>query len=87
MITVRRLIWKDKYNTPRCSLVPIITLFGKRFRIKHDLWWEQYLWIHYYCDGDYDKAKESWPWKDAKTEASSWVDYPGLEIKIYKLLI
>ena len=36
-----------------------------------DKYWEQALWCLYYCDGDLEKARETWPWRDMKEE-STW---------------
>ena len=37
-----------------------------------DGWWERWLWIHKYNDGDYDKAAETWGWVDVETGESTW---------------
>lgn len=35
-------------------------------------YWEQWLWIYTYCDGDIDKARETWGWIDFETNKSTW---------------
>lgn len=79
--------WKDKYDTPRFETPPhiYITLFNtiginiiwffpykkKGDEFDDDRYWEQVLWCLYYCDGDLDKARTSWPWRNQKEE-STW---------------
>ena len=73
---VKELLWKDKFGDPRCELEP-------RFNIEWLWWgfylvqgdddqWEQWLWVHKYCDGDVKKAEETWGWRDYKTKESTW---------------
>jgi len=73
------LLWKDKFDTPRCEHVPTIEFSWLWFSIyayqESDEYWEQWLWIHKYNDGDYDKAKETWGWIDYDTKESTWEDY------------
>jgi hypothetical protein len=75
-IVANRLRWKDKFGTPRCELPPrleINWLGGSvLFIIGEDEYWEKWLWIKYYNDGDKKKAKETWPWVDLKTRQSTW---------------
>ncbi len=77
------LIWKDKFGTPRLEVEPrFMIIFWKwQFMIwwttPYDdipdyMYWEQLLWLTYYCDGDLDVARETWPWKDSETQASTW---------------
>jgi hypothetical protein len=87
MIGIRKLLWKDKWGYPRSEAVPCVRVFGRQYYIKHDQWWEQYLWIHYYNGGDYELARKSWGWIDGKTEESTWVNYSGLKNKLYKMLV
>lgn len=63
-------VWKDKFGTPRCEYVPYIsiTLFGLYIYISKgfDDYWERWLWIHKYNNGDEEKAINTWPWQDMK---------------------
>jgi hypothetical protein len=73
--------WKDKYNTPRFEWSPAfqIYFFGLEFSIfltnpvdeDLDSYWEHVLWVMKYSDGDIDKAKETWEWKDNNGK-STW---------------
>ena len=78
----RKLMWKDKFETPRLEYEP-------QFRIEWLMWgfegtqgddqyWEQWLWIHKYHDGDINKAEETWPWTSMDTKKSSWKNYQHL---------
>jgi hypothetical protein len=73
------LRWKDKFETPRCESPPRFDFQWLGFGIYgwqgDDDWWEQWLWIYKYNDGDIEKAKETWPWYKWETKESSWVDY------------
>lgn len=81
-IYVNSLLWKSKYDTPRFEHPAMIhiTLFSK-YRIEifydykdsyyNDDFWEQYLWIKYFCDGDVQKAIDTWEWIDEKNQ-STW---------------
>ena len=40
-------------------------------RYDSDHYWEQVLWCLYYCDGDLNKARSSWPWR-GMDEKSTW---------------
>jgi hypothetical protein len=46
------IVWSFYYNfgTPREE------------RYDNDQYWEQALWCLYYCDGDIEKGRETWPW-------------------------
>lgn len=46
------IVWSFYYN------------FGtpKEERYDNDQYWEQALWCLYYCNGDIDKGRETWPW-------------------------
>ncbi len=75
----RKLRWKDKFETPRCETEPYFRFEWLWFGI-HGMWgddqyWEQWLWIYEYNQGDIKKAKESWPWTSMETKESTWVDY------------
>ena len=74
-----RLRWKDKFETPRCEREPgfmfswLGFVFGGWF--EDDQYWEQWLWINEYQDGDEDEAKRTWGWVDGDTKESTWIDY------------
>ena len=72
------LMWKDKFNTPRCEREPYFRVewlwFGVYGAWGDDQYWEQWLWIYEYNNGDYQKAKETWEWETMEGE-STWVDY------------
>ena len=82
-IITRDVSWKDKYDTPRFEDYPFIwfSFLGYNIIIYWDLpehqrnetedYWEQALWYLYYCDGDINKAKETWPWKNLEND-STW---------------
>jgi len=72
----RKLMWKDKFATPRCEMVP-------QFKIEFlwwvflmewgcDQYWEQWLWVTEYNGGDYLLAEETWGWTDMNTGKSTW---------------
>ena len=73
------LRWKDKFNTPRCEKEPSLKIeclwFGFYTVLGDEDYWEQWLWIHKYCNGDEVAAMESWPWKDGTTKLTTWIDY------------
>lgn len=77
-IMSNKLRWKDKWNTPRCELEPSFRLewlwFGINCWLGDDDYWEQWLWIKYYSDGDVQKAKDTWDWIDSDTKQSTWKD-------------
>lgn len=77
--------WKDKYQTPRFEWHPMfyIFIFKWQFVIKYvpdlkdddfkeTLYWEMYLWYRNYSDCDIEKAKDTWGWKDMRTNQSTW---------------
>lgn len=74
-----KLMWKDKFETPRCEREPSFTFewlwFGIYGSQGDDDFWEQWLWVYEYYHGDYQKAKEEWPWVDCFTKKSTWIDY------------
>lgn len=74
-----KLLWKDKFETPRCERCPNFTFewlwFGFHGECESDEYWEQYLWIYKYNNGDVDKARESWPWTEFETKKSTWEEY------------
>jgi len=71
-----KLWWKDKYNSPRCERVPHYRFewlwFGINIEQGDDQSWEQWIWVHKYCDGDIEKARETWGWVSGKTKQSTW---------------
>ena len=73
---LRKVLWKDKFDSPRCELEPHYRFewlwFGFRAQQGDDQSWEQWLWVHKYCDGDVQKAKETWGWIDSETKQSTW---------------
>ena len=78
---IRELLWKDKYDSPRCELEPYYRFewlwWGFRAQQGDDDGWEQWLWVHKYHDGDVEKAKETWGWIDYNTKKSTWNDEYG----------
>jgi len=76
------LIWKDKNETPRCEVPPTIEFtwlwFSLMWRRGDDEFWEQWLWVYKYCDGDIIKAEETWPWVNYHNSESSWKNFNDL---------
>lgn len=74
----RKLMWKDKFGTPRCEREPYFTFEWLWFVIsgvwEDDDYWEQKLWISVYNDMNYEKAKSTWPWT-TMDDVSTWKDY------------
>ena len=74
----RKLMWKDKFATPRCECDPYFNLgwlwWGVRGTWGDDEYWEQWLWVYEYHDGDITKAKKEWQWFDGDTKLSTWDD-------------
>lgn len=75
----QKLTWKDKFGTPRCEREPYFKFewlwFGLYGVWGDDQYWEQWLWIHKYHNGDVEKAKSNWGWVDFDTKNSTWIDY------------
>lgn len=75
----RKLIWKDKFETPRCEIAPYFMFEWLWFSVygywEDDQYWEQWLWIYKYHDGDEEKAKKEWGWVDMENKESTWIDY------------
>lgn len=75
----QKLMWKDKFATPRCERIPYFRFewlwFGIYGEWGEDQYWEQWLWIHKYHGGDEVKAEKEWGWTDMKTKKSSWKHY------------
>lgn len=63
---VKKLLWKDKFASPRCERCPTYSFSWFWFQLDfiqgHDEDWEWWLWCIKYCDSDINKAKETWPW-------------------------
>lgn len=63
---VKKLLWKDKYDTPRVEILPQLLASWLCFQLDiirgTDDDWEWWLWVMKYNDGDIDKAIETWPW-------------------------
>ena len=82
---LKEVLWKDKYDTPRVELMPFIEIewlwFVFRIQRGCDQSWEQWLWVHKYCDGDAVKGKSTWPWQhgfgsdENEKGTSTWIDY------------
>ena len=75
----QELLWKDKYDDPRCEKEPHFRFEWLWWGI-YGVWgdeqyWEQWLWINKYYNGDYEKAKETWEWIDSETKQSTWIEY------------
>jgi len=72
------LMWKDKFDTPRCEREPYIEIewmwFGFYGCWGSDAYWEQWLWVYKYHGGDIEKAKKEWDWIDGDTKISTWKD-------------
>lgn len=77
-LTRRKMEWKDKWNVPRCEHVPHFYFEWLWFVIYGEWgcerYWEQLLWITEYNDGDYAKAKSTWPWTHGTSKESTWND-------------
>ncbi len=79
-----KLGWKDKYDTPRFEWSPAFYIYFFRWQFcifwtsptddRTDQYYEQILWCKHYCDGDIEKARDTWPWVDSKTKISTWND-------------
>lgn len=63
----KRLLWKDKFETPRIELIPRYMLTWLWFTIEivqgDDDDWEWYLWVMEYSNNDLQKAIKTYPWK------------------------
>jgi hypothetical protein len=74
--SLKELMWKDKFDSPRCELEPYYKFewlfFGFRIQQGTCEEWEQWLWVHKYHNGDVEKAKQNWGWIDSKTKESTW---------------
>lgn len=75
----QKLMWKDKFDTPRCEREPHFYFtwlwFGVYGVWGDDEYWEQWLWVYKYNDGDVEKAKREWGWVDSETKESTWKNY------------
>ena len=74
-----KLLWKDKYNSPRIEFLPRIIINWLWYELSGtcecEQYWEQRIWLYKYHNGDLIKAKKEWPWIDSETKESSWIDY------------
>lgn len=83
--TTQDILWKDKYDTPRFEYHPKIDIVLFKFYHIHihlesprtllnvdDDYFEQMIWFLEYCNGNLEKAKETWPWKKYNSEESTW---------------
>lgn len=75
--------WKEKFDTPRCELVPFIRVMWLWFDLYiyrgSDEYWERYLWIHYFNNGNELQAIKTWSWIDGNDETkdtfNDWFNY------------
>lgn len=78
-----KLLWKDKFDTPRCEKVPTVELSWLWWTFYwfqgSESFWEQWLWLTVYCDSDIKEAEETWGWIDYKTKKSTWVPFDILQ--------
>jgi hypothetical protein len=74
----RKLKWKDKYKTPRVEELPKLRIDWLGFTFEYvngtEEYWERYLWVHKYNDGDESLAEETWPWRN-ENKKSTWLKY------------
>lgn len=63
---VKRLAWKDKFESPRVEQIPQLLISWLWFQLDiirgNDDDWEWWLWVTKYSGGDVEKAIETWPW-------------------------
>ena len=69
-------LWEDKWHTPRCKACPCLEIswlgLMLTFTRGNNDYWERWLWIHKYCNGDEEKAKNSWSWMEIDADESTW---------------
>lgn len=69
-----KLLWKDKFETPRCEHEPSLRIewlwWGFYYSEGTNKYWEQWLWLN-----KYKKTKEEWPWINYETKKSSWIEF------------
>jgi hypothetical protein len=74
-VSVVKLGWKDKFNSPRHEWNPKVTFhFGWKviiFEQGNGDYWEKWLWIWKYNQGNEKKAKRTWEWRDENGK-STW---------------
>ena len=74
--TKNKLLWKDKWNSPRCEHPPSFTIGWLWWRFYGELgddhYWEQWLWLYEYCEGNLGLAKRDWGWIDSDTKETTW---------------
>lgn len=79
----KRLLWKDKYNSPRVEILPKLLLSFLWFQLDiirgNDNDWEWWLWVTKYSDNDIEKAKASFPWGQSVNgvffRSTPWINY------------
>ena len=75
----QKLMWKDKFESPRCEREPYFRFEWLWWGIYgvwgDDHYWEQWLWVYKYYNGNYEEAKSQWGWRDVITGKSTWIDY------------
>lgn len=79
-IRITRLMWKDKYDTPRVERNPSIEIelkYVHYINFGFDDFWEQYLWLKYYGN------KDDYPWFESGADKSTWKSYWILEVYNY----
>lgn len=63
---VKKLCWKDKYDTPRVEILPKLLFYWAWFELSFvrgtDQEWEWWLWVNKYHNNDIDEAMATWPW-------------------------
>ena len=78
-----KLIWKDKFSSPRVDLIPSYCFswawFDFDFYQGNDNDWEWYLWVTEYSGNDLKKAKKTYPWGKYVGEkfirSKPWLNY------------
>lgn len=75
-VIIQKLMWKDKFGSPRCERVPSITIkwlnLVNTIYVGIDEYWEQWLWLYTYHKGNRKKAEKTWGWVDIDTRMSTW---------------
>lgn len=70
IINYFKLLWKEKYETPRIELIPhfeIIWLWWSfNISIGTEPEWEWWIWLHKFNSGNLREALSNWPWKSFK---------------------
>lgn len=62
---IKRLLWKDKFESPRVEYVPQLLISWLWFQLDiirgNDDDWEWWLWVTKYSDNDIEKAIKTYP--------------------------